>query len=256
MKSFKYDYHHVEDTAGVEFKTAMIVTAAFLLFSFFGFEIISSVPVFTVVSTVLGAGVWWYFRRYFRAVGDRHTATMVFWIMLTMVVTGVGALFFGMFSSFESATGSVQANLGFAGIGSGLMLFVDAILILCIVVFVSGIRIILVNRHHRFPLKRIAVSAMVCVPLYILFLLFTNFTMLREGLDFFQSYEDTNAYAAGTEAAIGSGVRYFLMFALLPYYFLLHHFYRADRANAQLEPAPAVVPAWTEPQFDPDRDLV
>ena len=71
-------------------------------------------------------------------------------------------------------------------------------------VFISAIKLLLVNKHHVFPLKRIAISSMILIPIGMM-------ANLGEWI----TGDIENGFLPNA-------------ILMLPYLFLFHHFYRAE----------------------------
>ena len=92
--------------------------------------------------------------------------------------------------------------------------------LLCI--FLFSIKLLTINSKHSFPLKRIAVSTMVCLPMYMLVELAFNLQAFWQILEFIALLfgGDTEQPEVGL---FGS------LFLLMPYLFLMQFFYRANK---------------------------
>lgn len=213
--SEQYDYSRVEDIAGVDYqqgiKITLLLLAANLLWlsfplSFFGM----------IITTALAVASWYYFKAYFDAHNDANTSRSVMIMIgahiafaiaylliystdwIDLFAGGVVELLFCIFTG----TCKYENNMTIYILVHGLILvaFVAAISN-----FVAGLRILWVNHQYPFPLKRIALSSMILLP--VLFIYYFGMGIFNEPEPSF----------------IGRVI------LCTPYFFLLHHFYRADQ---------------------------
>lgn len=212
-----YDYSQVEDIAGVDYKKAMYITAAYIVLNIF-YKQEAVLGFFgIIISTTLAVFVWWYFKKYFDEMKDKSTAAWIQWIMGAHILFGVANLFsvshLSVFGILDSAvTDNSQLVQGF-----GFM--VTGVLVALTIVFISGFKLIAVNHRHPFPLKRIAISTMIFIPAYMLLSLFENMPLVNQTMAFL-----------GWESRGVSITRNAVV--MLPFFFLLQHFYRADKYDA------------------------
>lgn len=167
MEEKKYDYTNVEHLAGVEYKHSMLAVAAYIAIHL-GFLDIGGGNLWTLVNSTLAIFIWWSFRAYFVQVKDTVTAK---WLQ---AIIEMYALFGG-----ASILMSLTTNL-FDYIVAGrtiyyILAIIQVILGLSILAFIMVcFKILFVNKHHVFPLKRIGLSALLFIPLYMLFTLMSN----------------------------------------------------------------------------------
>lgn len=251
MSHQKYDYRNVETVSGVEFKVAMSITLAFILSHF----LIKNPYFLTFVAAMLGTGVWWYFGRYFKAVGDRISMLMVYLIMIAFALAGLLAVYAGFVFDWENMAAEVTAALDIGAIAGMFAFFQSVLWLLSVGIFLSGIRLLWINHQHRFPLKRIALSAMILVPAYLLVSVFMNFSFIWQLLDVAESSgnEILTRTTIETRAEIDNVTFWMYLILLMPYYFLLHHFYRADQATETVVEARAENIRYERPS---DSDFV
>ncbi|MEZ4883550.1 MAG: DUF4339 domain-containing protein [Chitinophagales bacterium] len=207
----RYDYSEVEDKAGVNYKTAMILTGILLVLNIILLDVaLSSVGMLGV--TGLAIASWWYFKQYFDSQKDTITGNFI------MVIMGAHALFgFAYFyisivpwgdlmdcSIFDLILLLFGFTIGCVNeFASHIGFIMFLVMVAAVANFIAGFRILMVNRRYPFPLKRIAVSCMFLLPF-----LFCNYF---------------------SEGILGSDSGIFLRTILsLPYILLFHHFYRAD----------------------------
>ena len=251
MKEKKYDYANVENIAEVEYQYSMLAVAAYIGIHL-GFIDIGGGSLWTLITSALAIFIWWSFRAYFVQVNDINTAK---W--LTAII-GMYALFGG-----ASLLMLLTTNL-FDYIATGktiyyILTILQVILGLSILAFIAVcFKILFINKHHAFPLKRIALSALLFIPLYMSFTLISNIQFVGQIGDIVTSstvhspyledydgnvYENTfytDEVAARKMvlkpiSAIFSGVSFLWnLIMMIPYYFLFFHFYKADRANTYL----------------------
>ena len=219
-------YGKIEDIAGVDYKIAYIITAMFILAHFvlpssFFYGFIGSFSIFIVPIVI-----WRYFKLFFKSIGDHIAARFVNYIifsyvtyflvvgLITVIVNDdmqfssmleiiLEALKSIISSNYEPRFPKTEKYFTFVGI-TGILLIISFVL-----TWVAGIKLIRRQRLHSFPLKRIAWSSMICIPLSIITLLVNN------------------EYAS-------NGIIWEI-FLLLPYIFLFIHFYKAD--NYDLTPS-------------------
>lgn len=208
-----YDYSHIEDIAGVNYRNGMMVVGAYIILNVLA-KSFAIHPLGIFIATGLAVGSWWYFKKYFDAMDDQDTGKFINWVMGAHIIYGVACLFAATTEwEVEFGVSIVDIILGAFGMGkfdyvSGLLFSIKiaayGTLLAMATIFIAGIRIIWINNRHPFPLKRIAVSAMFLIPLGMLI-------QLGEGV----------SKAVGT-GLIGNTI------LMLPFIFLLHHFYRAE----------------------------
>ncbi|HHH52362.1 MAG TPA: DUF4339 domain-containing protein [Bacteroidetes bacterium] len=213
------DYSKVEDIAKVNYKYAIIITVVYILLRLFARQFTLSITGI-IISTILVVTIWFYFRKYFDGVRDKSTSK---WTNLMMGAYGLLALVNLFALSVEWRSTSIMAlveEIIFKD-GDSAQELVTAISIIEIgllvtfaLIFITGIRIIIANKNHKFSLKRIAFSAMIFIPISMSVDLIQSIG-LNEALIF---KEDLDMFSTAI--------------FLLPYYFLLYHFYRAETEDA------------------------
>lgn len=215
----KTDYSRVEDKAGVDYKRAMIVTAVFVLFQLVGRPwALQSYGV--AISSAMVCFAWYYFRKYFDAAGDQSTGLWINWIIGTYIGFGVLNLFALNISWTEDFIVAFWDSLANDNLYAGadmqqsLSIIQIGLLLFCMVIITVSVKIILVNHRHPFPLTRIAVAAMTCIPLALITNLIESVLLSEE---YIENKELTYIWSA---------------ILLLPYYFLFYHFYRAETDDA------------------------
>ncbi|MBR9920721.1 MAG: DUF4339 domain-containing protein [Bacteroidetes bacterium] len=210
----KYDYSQVEDIAGVDYQKAMYATGAYIAINIFFKDIAVLNFAGILISTTLVVFVWIYFKKYFDAMKDNSTSKLVTWIIGAYILFGVVNLFSNSFMSIYSIPDTGEDELarssGFIYIG---------IIAAMLVVFISGIRLIGAGSRHQLPLKRIAVSSMILIPVYMVVSLLENMPLLDEIAQMFGD----DQFETGPV---------FNILVMLPFFFLLQHFYRADKYDA------------------------
>ena len=208
-----YDYSQVEDIAGVNYRNGMMVVGGYIALNI----LIKSFVISTlgiIVSTALVVSSWWYFREYFDAMKDKDTGKFINWVMGAHIVFAIANLFLSTTDwTIEAEISLYDVILSVLGWGSfdyiggllfGIKLATYATLFAMATIFIAGVRILWINNRHPFPLKRIAVSGMILIPLGMLIQL-----------------------GEGVTKMVGTGIT-FNAILMLPFFFLLHHFYRAD----------------------------
>ncbi len=230
-----YDYSEVEDIAGVDYKKAMILTGIYIALHLFAKSTFGSFsPIWILLTTGLSVAIWIYFKKYFDAMNDQATGKWLQAVIGGIVLYGLINLFASFAFSFENLRDLSKVDIklieGLANTTFQLSL------IPILIIFAAGIKIISVNFKHPFPLKRIAVSAMLMIPIYMLLSIVENLPILEELFLF------VNFLIAVFDYAFGDGNPELMqsfkigfmgnLFLMLPYYFLLHHFYRAEIDDA------------------------
>ena len=212
----KVDYSQIEDIAGVDYKKAIYITAAFIALNIF-FKEDAVLGFFGIVlSTTLVVFVWMYFKKYFDAMKDTSTANWIQWIIGAHILFGISNMFSSAHSSISSIGSFVTED---EKVIQGFGFMVIGIIVSTLIVFISGFKILAANKKHPFPLKRIAISTMILVPLYMIISLIENMPISKELVWIF----------GGDDFETGPIFNAILM---LPFFFLLHHFYRADTEDA------------------------
>ena len=246
----KFGITNSADIPSKSLKWAMGATAVLIL-SFWGWLSLG-----TTINTLLAIFVWWSFRQYLLHVGDRATAKWISIIMGVIAIYGVSTF---LFKSLFSLDFIIQS----AGGGILLVLFKGLFFILLassLVILAGCIRVIAINKHHSFPLKRIAVSTAIALPLFIIVgslgtltfigqigdLMYSTIpekTLYTDGVNVFHLFGDIGGGGDIMKDILGdvSGVFSFIFAPIIffykliivsPYLFLLHHFYRLDKAGA------------------------
>lgn len=213
------DYSKVEDIAKVNYKYAIIITVVYILLRLFARQFTLSITGI-IISTILVVIIWFYFRKYFDGVQDKSTSK---WTNLMMGAYGLLALVNLFALSVEWRSTSIMAlveEIIFKD-GDSAQELVTAISIIEIgllvtfaLIFITGIRIIIANKNHKFSLKRIAFSAMIFIPISM-------------SVDLIQSIGLNEVLIFKEDLDMISTAIF-----LLPYYFLLYHFYRAETEDA------------------------
>ena len=221
--SAKDNYSKVEDIAGVNYKYAYVLTGIFLvytvLFNYWSLNLFGNLMI-----TGLAITIWYYFKMYFDALNDRATGKFIWGIIAgyciyfatLLMVTDADFLTRGQISLVEIIIGILyqfftgeEAILAFTRETIRLIEWAMFLAMLAgIGIMVSGIRILAVNKQYLFPLKRIAISAMIMIPIWMLFHL-------------------AEAIIHESETSLT-----FRVFMASPYIFLFFHFYRADKEDA------------------------
>lgn len=234
----EYDYSQIEDIAGVDYKKAMLFTAGLLVLNI-PFNLLTILPLGMAASTVLSIVAWLYFKAYFDALGDTMTGKWILAIMISYAVFGLSYIIsFPLFAGMEGIFNIVRdfmigVGMLLSGDLSALIIIFDRLgtlsqinweglssayrvgfnIVRALVIgafitsFIAGFRLLKVNKRYPFPLKRIALSAMIMIP--FLFMNYAVSFFVREGIGFIQA-----------------------TLLNLPYIFLFHHFYRADNDDA------------------------
>ena len=231
-KERKYDYANVERLAGVEYKYSMAAVAAYIAIHL-GFIDIGGGSLWILATAGLAIFIWWSFRAYFVQVNDTKTAN---WLL---AIIGMYALF-GMASLLLVATTNVMEWIRTGKTIFYLLNVLMVILGLSVVAFMAVcIKVISINKHHSFPLKRIAISSLIFIPIYMTFFLIYNVQFIGEmgNLIWDTSLDSSKITYDILFGDLISGVISFVTFIgnlilMIPYYFLLFFFYKADQENS------------------------
>lgn len=228
-----YDYSRVEDIAGVDYKVGMIITGVYIFLHLFAKNIFIGVPlVWIIITTSLSVAIWVYFKKYFKAYGDTTTSKWVTGVIIGHVLFGIINLISSSLFTYDNLS-----RFNPDTIDSMFSTAFQLTLIPMLIVFAIGIRIIRVNFQHPFPLKRIAVSAMFVIPFYMLITLIEHMPIVNQGIYAMNEFMLLLDWLFNIENS-GQTISYFRigfwgnLFLMLPFYFLLHHFYRADTDDA------------------------
>jgi hypothetical protein len=242
MENRKYDYTNVEEQSGFEYKLSMAAVALYILYNL-GYLGLGSGAFGIIVSTGLAIFIWWSFRAYFVKVGDLSSSKWLLFIIVMYAVFGFCSLVIRELSDFYVYLMSHESIYAIFKLIMYVLIFSLAGFVLV------GIRLIAANRHHSFPLKRIALSAAVCIPISLLISMISNiqfFGQVKELADTFHEAdvlgkiyfeEDYLDFGDGSGIlnsifGIFSGIIFICnLFLMVPYYFLFMHFYKADKAN-------------------------
>ncbi|MEM9546085.1 MAG: DUF4339 domain-containing protein [Bacteroidota bacterium] len=215
---YNYDYSEIEDIAGVDYKKAIYITAAYIGINLFfrEYAVLGSLGI--IISTGLVVAIWFYFKKYFDAMEDFGTSRWLQWIIGAYVVFGLANLYTNLTLSFYSVPDIIDPYSA-ERMARNSTLAYYGILAAMFIVFISGFKIISVSNRHPFPLKRIAVSTMILGPAYMIVSIFENMPLIHQITWLFGD--------DGFELPF-----FFCAVFMLPYFFLLQHFYRADKYDA------------------------
>lgn len=211
------------------------------------------IPLGTAINTFLSVFTWWSFRNYFTSVGDINTARWLNTILIVLGAYGITTLLFSML--FDLGVLLQLSNGSFI-----LTLFKGLFAILAvssIAIIVVAVKLISINRHHSFPLKRIAFAALLSLPVYLLVGSLGTLTFIGQIGEVLASLTPgPTLYTDGNEVFtlfgdIGHGTEMFKsilgdigdLFAfilspfvfmykvliVLPYLFISYHFYRMEK---------------------------
>lgn len=227
MKTKKYSYENVEKIAQVNYKYAMIATACFIALHFGFFDDNLSDVSYILISTLLSIYAWYSFRAYFVNVGDTVTSKSL--LVIISVIAAFGGVNFLVYSTTSLSTGLPTNDFVFS-IFKILYYFIIISLIGFVVVC---IRIVTISHKHSFPLRKIAISAMIFIPLYMLVTCISNIRFIME-TKAIVDYAMANPVLSTEPPEFLSGIFSFVKFVwnliiLTPYYFLFFHFMKADR---------------------------
>lgn len=227
-----YDYSQVEDTAGVDYKIAIYLSVGYIFLHLFGRFLPQ--PIWVFITTGLVIVIWYYFRRYFDAVNDISTSRWVNVAIVGYILFGVINLWVLTSLSMDQIIERVRyqldpvgyleylSNTIFTGVGIAILMIVGA----CV-------RLLMAQKLHPFSLRGIAVTTMMVTPFYMFFCIYQNAEFIKEFLVFLNITIELIAFFSGSNFdTIGNEIFQVgvvgNLFFMIPYFFLLRHFYRAD----------------------------
>jgi uncharacterized Tic20 family protein len=209
-------YGSMEDIARVNYRNAIVFTGAYIALTLFYNSFFYSFLGF-FVWFILPMVIWKYFKKYFESMHDHETGKFVKHIMLSYAIYFVSYLVFKIMvegdmaedSMIELVIISLQAvfdpssNPNMEATTTFLIFSSISLLALfgsLVMVVISGIRVMKADRKYDFPLKKIAIATIICIPLSFL----SNL---------------------GVDDEIGI---FWRVIHLIPYFLLLRHFYDAE----------------------------
>jgi len=216
VNSDQVGYGSMEDIAGVNYRNAIVVTGVYLAITLFYNSFFHSFIGF-FVWFILPMIIWKYFKKYFESMHDHETGKFVKYIMLSYGMYFVSFLIFKMMvggemvedSIIELIIVSIQAafdpnsNPNLEATTTFLIFSTISLLALftsLLLVIVNGVKVMRADKRYDFPLKKIAIATIICIPLSFL----SNL---------------------GADDEIGI---FWRVIHLIPYFLLLRHFYDAE----------------------------
>jgi len=242
----KFDFDNVERISDTELKWA-IGTTAVLILSYVGW-----IGLGGFISIALTLFIWWSFGRYFKAVGDEKTAKWMKRIMIVIAFYGVSSFLFKILFDFGVLVSLSSGSLIF----TFFIILFAGIIVSSVIVLIGCIRILRVNKHHSFSLKRIAIAAAFAVPLLITVGSIGSITFIGQIGKFVHEHgrpDDSplmtwdDGYVSLTAGSVGAaeellgGLFSFILSPIIflykvivvsPYIFLLMLFYRMYKRNS------------------------
>ena len=221
----KIGYDMVEDIAKTDYKVAAIITVVYVLSNVFLSEFMLTSKIGLCLNAITPFVIWRYFKFFFIELKDYSTAKFINWIyvgyaifipLLMLTLFGgwdeklgrtigefIWNIIMALTSDNHSANTEEAENLVWAA-----KMVAYSFLIVVILLWVTGIKILTVNKKYNFPLKRIALSTMLFIPVHMFYLL---------------------AYAVANKIPDSFFMH---IIAMIPYILLSIHFYRADMEDA------------------------
>lgn len=215
------DYSTVEDISNVDYKIPIVLTILYIFLYVF-MDTLALKPIGIALATLLAGSIWYYYNTYFSAVGDKYTSNWVKLMIVAYVIFGIVNVFAVLnqwkvqvlIAILENIVGG--STLRFENIAGQISKLELGLIIATLIIFFVGFRLIFVSRKHKFFLKRIALSSMIFIPISFLINLATSVELKQNLMD----------------QALFSFFFWGKFVYLLPYYFLLHHFFRAELEDA------------------------
>lgn len=229
------DYSRVEDIAGVDYRIAMYLTGGYIFLHLFGRFLPQTIWVF--LTTGLVVVIWYYFRRYFDAVGDTITSRWVNVAIGGYVLFGITNLWVLTSLSMDQIVRNVTFLLDPVGYISELSNTIfTGIIISMLLIVAACFRLFAVRKRHPLSLRGIAITTMLVTPFYMFFCIYQNAGFLREGASLLNLLSNIFGSSSSNSGVIGDGAFQIgtlgNLFFMIPYLFLLRHFYRADSEDA------------------------
>lgn len=232
----KYDYRYTKDIVEVDYKKASWLTAIYIFLHLYAKDYFWNYPtVWIIATTGLSAVIWLCFKKYFDALNDKETGKWIRWVIGGYILFGIINFCSSVVFSWE-----ILKNISRETIEQMFSIVFKLILSPILIIFIVGLKIISINFKHPFPLKRIAISSMIFIPIYMFFTLLEHMPIINQTLHninnlllpvkFFLSIffdVDVNSNTVGYFKISFTDNLIFM----IPYYFLLHHFYKVDKGN-------------------------
>jgi len=236
------DYGRVAASTGMDYQKAIYITAAFLAVNIFFLDW-PMTGLGMIGTTVLAVLSWNYFKAFFDVQKDKKTSYAIWGMMGAHVFFALIYLVLYFTDWFDLVVGSgvellfcmLSGNCNETSYSSEFIVIMTLLNIALygslIAYLIGGMRLILVRKKYPFPLKRIAIPAMLLIPV-----LFIHYLLI--GL---WGEPDSN----------------FLGRLLLctPYFMLLHHFFKVKKA-ADAAPMMEVESSRPSPPRYEEDDLV
>lgn len=217
-----YDYSHVEDIAGVDYQKAIYFTAGYILLHIFGEKYLEE-SLWTMATTILVVAIWYYFRKYFDEVQDFDTAKWINGEIVGYVIFGITNLYIYMNSSVINIDRDPQLHFENLATVASYGTFLSLSIIIA-----ASFKLLFVQKRHPFPLKGIAISTMLVIPIYMIFSLLKNTAVIQESFLVLQLLGSLIFGGSPEEGKLIQVGLFGNLFFMIPYFFLLNHFYRAD----------------------------
>jgi hypothetical protein len=219
------DYSEVAAVTGLDYQKAIYTTAAFLAINVFFLDWPMTM-LGMIATTVLAVRSWNYFRAYFEKTDDAYSNYAVLGMIGMHVIFAIIYLILYVTDWAEMLYGTSAEVIicMISGDCSGdsytqdftILLFLIQIAVYgpLLVYIVGGIRLLRIRKSLPFPVKRIAIPAMLLTPV-----LFLHYLLI--GL-----WGDPDSSLFGRIVLI------------VPYFMLLHHFYQVKKAADFMRPVP------------------
>lgn len=218
----KIGYDQVEDIAKVNYKYAYIMAGVYVALNIVASEFMFTSKTGIILNVLFPFIIWSYFKKFFRELKDHSTARFIntifigyFLYVILLIYTSIfNDWDYRVFSTIGEFCGNVLFNENRSAELDSLVETANFILlayiIIVVLIWMAGIKLLKVNKRYNFPLKRIAISAMLFIPIHMFYLLISG--IINQAPD------------AGFMHVI----------SMIPYGLLAIHFYRADNEDATM----------------------
>ena len=220
----KSNFNKTQDYSNLNYRNAGVITLVYLFLIVILAQQIYESIIGTIVIAVLPFIIWGRFKGFLKRIGEGAIARsinlifipyFIFWpvFLFTMLQNwrylagkSLIEIFFGLIGEAVNPQYSAELSDTTRFISATHVLLLSFILI-AVCVWIPGIKLLKIDRQYSFPFKRIAISSMICIPLY---------------MSYFWISVITNDSPYGL----------FPSFILsLPYLFLAIHFFNADKST-------------------------
>lgn len=227
LPTHKIGYDQVEDIAKVNYRYAIVVAGVYAGINLFYAQHAYGSFFGILLQLILPILCWRYFKKFFLEYGDRYTAKFINWIyasyfffyatfIYTAATDWVGSaansgIEYLLNIIFTVADPSHEQQTAYLEELSWMLMILIFLLVSTFVfIWVAGFRVMKASKNYDFPLKRIAISTMVCLPIYMLYMV-----------------------TAAMDTSMEPSENFFInLIGMLPFIFLFIHFYQAETLDA------------------------